>query len=197
MRRAIGWLLAVALTATSLAAQGAPPGTDIYLVRLRSGATISDPPENLTNRPGYDNQPAFTPDGKAILFTSIRADGQADVYRLDLATRAITQLTKTPESEYSPTPLPTGTGFSVVRVEMDSTQRLWAFNAQGHSPVLLLPDVAPVGYHLWLDDHTLALFVDGNNGSYGHCIVGSYPCQEGGSGGIMGVVSPLMAQYAY
>ncbi len=45
-------------------------------------------------------------------------------------------------------------------------------------------------------DHTLALFVDGNNGSYGHCIVGSYPCQEGGSGGIMGVVSPLMAQYA-
>ncbi len=162
MRRTIGWLLGAALTATSLGAQGAPPSTDIYLVRLRAGATIGDPPVNVTHRPGYDNQPAFTPDGRAMLFTSIGAGAQADVYRLDLATRAIAQLTKTPESEYSPTPLPTGTGFSVVRVEMDSAQRLWAFNAQGRSPVLLLPGIAPVGYHVWLDDHTLALFVLGN-----------------------------------
>jgi dipeptidyl aminopeptidase/acylaminoacyl peptidase len=161
MTRAIGWTLAAALAAASLSAQSAPPATDIYLVRLRAGATISDPPVNLTHRPGYDNQPAFTPDGRAILFTSIHADGQADIYRLDLATRAVTQLTKTPESEYSPTPLPGGTGFSVVRVEMDSTQRLWAFNAHGQAPVLLLPDIAPVGYHVWLDDHTLALFVLG------------------------------------
>ncbi|MDE3172239.1 MAG: PD40 domain-containing protein [Gemmatimonadota bacterium] len=162
MRRTIGWLVGAALTATSLAAQGAPPSTDIYLVRLRAGATIGDPPENVTHRPGYDNQPAFTPDGKAILFTSIRADAQADVYRLDLATRAIARLTDTPESEYSPTPLPTGSGFSVVRVERDSAQRLWAFNAQGGAPVLLLPGIAPVGYHVWLDDHTLALFVLGH-----------------------------------
>ncbi len=165
MKRAIGGLLALTITATTLAAQGGPPSTDIYLVRLRAGATIGDPPVNLTHRPGYDNEPAFTRDGKAILFTSIHADGQADVYRVDLATRAITQLTKTPESEYSPTPLPTGTGFSVVRVEMDSAQRLWAFNAHGQAPVLLLPDIAPVGYHVWLNDHTLALFVLGNPNS--------------------------------
>lgn len=164
MKRTIGVVVAAVLVAGIASAQGAPSGTDIYLVRLRgpAGSEVGDPPVNLTHRPGYDNEPAFTPDGTALLFASIHDDGQADIYRLDLATRAITRLTHTPESEYSPTPLPTGTGFSVVRVERDSTQRLWAFAANGRAPVLLLPDIAPVGYHLWLDDHTLALYVLGH-----------------------------------
>jgi dipeptidyl aminopeptidase/acylaminoacyl peptidase len=165
--RSLGLSLACLLAASSLAAQSAPPATDIYLVRLRgnAGGAVSDPPVNLTHRPGYDNQPAFTSNGRAILYTAILNDGQADTYRLDLATRATTRLTRTPESEYSPTPMPTGGGFSVVRVEADSAQRLWAFNAQGEAPVLLLPNIAPVGYHLWLDDHTLALFVLGSPNS--------------------------------
>ena len=163
MQRSIGVALAVCLSASTLAAQGAPPGTDIYLVRLRGApaGAIDGPPVNLTHRAGYDNQPAFTPDGRTLLYTSIRADGQADIYRVDLGSRTVTQLTHTPESEYSPTPMPTGGGFSVVRVERDSAQRLWAFNAEGRSPALLLPHIAPVGYHVWLNDHTLALFVLG------------------------------------
>ncbi len=164
MKRTIGGMLAVLVTASALAAQSAPPATDIYLVRLRgaAGGAISDPPVNLTHRPGYDNQPAFTPDGRALLYTAIGDDGQADTYRIDLRTRASTRLTHTVESEYSPTPMPTGDGFSVVRVERDSAQRLWAFNAAGQAPVLLLPNIAPVGYHVWLDDHTVALFVLGS-----------------------------------
>ena len=167
MKRFIGVSLATVLTASTLAAQAGPPATDIYLVRLRGagGGAISDPPVNLTQRAGYDNQPAFTADGRALLYTSIRDDGQADTYRLDLASRTSTRLTDTPESEYSPTPMPAGGGFSVVRVERDSAQRLWAFNAEGRAPVLLLPGIAPVGYHLWLDDHTLALFVLGSPNS--------------------------------
>ncbi|HVZ77658.1 MAG TPA: hypothetical protein VG818_06730 [Gemmatimonadaceae bacterium] len=153
----------LALAGAAAYAQAAPPSTDIYLVRLRVSpqVAIDDPPRNVTNRPGYDNQPAFTPDSKAILFTSIHEDGQADTYRLDIASGAITRLTRTPESEYSPTPLPNGQGFSVVRVEADSTQRLWAFNSAGRSPVLLFADIKPVGYHLWLDDHAAALYVLG------------------------------------
>ncbi len=167
MKRFIGVSLATVLAASALAAQAGPPATDIYLVPLRGagGGAISDPPVNLTHRQGYDNQPAFTADGRSLLYTSIRDDGQADIYKLDLASRTSTRLTDTPESEYSPTPMPAGGGFSVVRVERDSAQRLWAFNAAGRAPVLLLPDIAPVGYHLWLDDHTLALFVLGSPNS--------------------------------
>jgi hypothetical protein len=58
--------------------------------------------------------------------------------------------------------VPAGNAFSAVRVEMDSTQRLWRFDLDGSNPVVVLPDVKPVGYHAWADDTTLALFVLGN-----------------------------------
>ena len=140
-----------------------PPATDIYLAGLRvtRGRVTVDAPVNVTARPGYDNQPCFLPDGRAFLYTSIREDSQADIYRYDIAGKTSTRLTTTPESEYSPTPLPNGTGFSVIRVEADSTQRLWAFDADGSQPRLVLDSIKPVGYHAWGDDHTLVLFVLG------------------------------------
>jgi len=57
--------------------------------------------------------------------------------------------------------MPDSTRFSAVRVESDGTQRLWAFDLDGSNPTLLLPDVAPVGYHAWVDEETVALFVLG------------------------------------
>jgi len=47
-------------------------------------------------------------------------------------------------------------------------------------------------------DWTDALWVDANNGVAGHCINGGFlgSCQEGTSGGVMGVVSGTMAGYA-
>jgi len=149
------------LSSAPLAAQA--PSTDVWLAPLsRVGdSLVVGTPRNLTNRPGYDNQPSFTPDSRAILYTSIREDGQADIYRYDLASGAITRLTSTPESEYSPTATPDGKHFSVVRVERDSTQRLWRFPLAGGEPSLVLEQVKPVGYHAWVDDTTLALFVLG------------------------------------
>jgi hypothetical protein len=148
-----------------LVAQGLP-STDIYLADLRveRGRVTVGAAVNVTARPGYDNQPYFLPDGRAFLYTSIREDGQADVYRYDLRTGSGRRVTATPESEYSPTPLPggRGSGFSCVRVEADSTQRLWAFDADGARPRLVLEAIKPVGYHAWADDHTLGLFVLGS-----------------------------------
>ncbi|MDQ3389291.1 MAG: hypothetical protein M3483_07290 [Gemmatimonadota bacterium] len=146
------------------AASAPAPGSEIYLAplvrrggRIDIGATV-----NITRRPGYDNQPSFTPDGAAVLFTSRREDGQADIYRFDIASGVTTRVTTTPESEYSPTMTPSGEGISVVRVEADSTQRLWEFPVGGGDPSLILPEVRPVGYHAWLDAGTLALFVLGS-----------------------------------
>jgi WD40 repeat protein len=145
-----------------------PPGTDIYLARLmRTGI---EQPINITNRPGYDNQPSFTPDGKGILFT--QSDGkQTDIYLYDFASRSseATRITNTPESEYSPTVTPDGLSVSVIRVEAgppasldpDARQRLWRFSRDGQNPALVLENVKPVGYHAWGPDGLLALFVLG------------------------------------
>jgi hypothetical protein len=160
-------VLGVACTATlggSAFAQAGVPSTDIYLapLSLEHGRPVVGAPVNITHRDGYDNQPSFTPDGRALLYTSIRGDGQADTYRYDLATRATSRVTNTTESEYSPTVMPGGKRFSVIRVEADSTQRLWSFAMDGSDPRVVLADIKPVGYHLWLDDHRLALFVLGD-----------------------------------
>ena len=118
---------------------------------------------NITNSPGYDNQPSFTPDGGGILFTSIRGGGtQTDIYRYSVAAGTSARVTDTPESEYSPTMTPDGAHISVIRVESDGAQRLWRFTLDGRAPELVLADVKPVGYHAWTDDHTLALFVLGS-----------------------------------
>ena len=146
----------------ALLALQAPPATDIYVAELRvANRRVSvGAPVNVTARPGYDNQPFFLSDGRSFLYTSVR-DSQSDIYRYDLDRKTSVRVTATRESEYSPTPLPTGNGFSVVRVEPDSTQRLWAFNADGSRPRLVLDSIKPVGYHAWANDHTLLLFVLG------------------------------------
>lgn len=141
-----------------------PPGTDIWVADLaiRDGHAIVGAPVNVTARPGYDNQPAFLPDGSGFLYTRIGADGEADIWRYDFATHAAHAVTTTPESEYSPTVMPRAGGISVVRVELDSTQRLWRLDLDGSHPTLLFQQIKPVGYHAWAGDSVLALYVLGN-----------------------------------
>lgn len=143
-----------------------PPGQDIWLARLARGAdgrlAVRDP-ENVTSRPGYDNQPFFLPDGSGFWYTVIDNAGQADIWLYDLEERRAWPVTSTaPESEYSATPLPGGGGFSAIRVEADSTQRLWRFGMDGGSAEVIFPGIAPVGYHAWGADRRVAMFVLGD-----------------------------------
>jgi len=158
------WLIAALVQSGAQSpAQSGPPGTDIYVANLayRSGRYVVGKFANITKRPGYDNQPSFLADGQSLLYTSIRDDKQADIYRYAFKDGSTTQLTATPESEYSPTPTLDGKSFSVIRVEADSSQRLWKFPFGGGEPALVLKSVKPVGYHLWIDERTLALFILG------------------------------------
>lgn len=152
-------LLTLALQA---AAPAPPPATEIYLASLQpaDGSVQVGSPSNISNNPGYDNQPFFLPDG-SVLFTSNRDGKQTDIYQYSPASRAMTRLTSTAESEYSPTRTPAGDSVSVIRVEADGTQRLWRFPLQGGEPSLVLTNVKPVGYHAWVDAETLVLFVLG------------------------------------
>lgn len=154
-------LCMAALTAASLPAQS-PPAADIWLADLavRDGHVQVGTPVNVTARPGYDNQPAFFADGSGFYYTHI-AGGQADVWRYDIATGRSTRVTETSESEYSPRPLRDGPGFSVVRVEADSTQRLWRFAPDGSAPTVVLSDLRPVGYYAWASPTRVAAFVLG------------------------------------
>lgn len=137
----------------------ATPATDIYLYRFAQFARGSAV-FNITNRTGYDNQP-FWEKNDRILYTAL-SGGQYDIRSIDLGDGVNGAVTSTPESEYSAALTPDGKSISVVRVERDSTQRLWRFPRDGSEPSLVLKDIKPVGYFAWLDSTTLALFVLGS-----------------------------------
>ena len=150
-------------TPTPSAAASPPPATEIFVVPLtnRKGALKTGKPLRITSWDGYNNQPMFLGDGRSLLYTSIRADRQADIYRYHLRNHATERITDTPESEYSPTVTPGGRFISVIRVEADGTQRLWKFPLAGGPPTLVLDRIKPVGYHTWIAADSLMLFVLG------------------------------------
>ena len=61
-----------------------------------------------------------------------------DIYRYVVASKRIEAVTQTPESEYSATVTPDGERISVIRVEGDGTQRLWAFSINGTASLFLV-----------------------------------------------------------
>lgn len=113
-------------------------------------------PVNITQRPGYDNQPSFAVDGKAVYYTSIRENDQADIYMYDIAAQSTKQITQTNTSEYSPV-IQLGEGLTVVMVEPDSSQRLWLFRSDG-SQVPLLEKVDSIGYYAIVNEKYVAFF---------------------------------------
>ena len=136
------------------------PETDIWLFKIKTEdkKLVLGQGKNITARKGYDNQPFFTPDGKSILYVSIREDNQADIYRYDLSKQQSFQLTKTKESEYSPNFTPDGASVSCVVVEADSTQRLWLYNLDGTVKKCYNEGIDSIGYYSWLSNDTLLYY---------------------------------------
>ena len=158
-------LTVVALLMLTTEARSQAPDPDIFLVTLsrNGGRLAATGARNATNRPGYDNQPNWSADGNTLFYTSVREDAQADIWRLTPGTSASVRVTTTAaESEYSATPMPHRNAISVIRVERDSTQRLWSVPLDGSPSTVVLERIKPVGYHTWANDTLLALFVLGS-----------------------------------
>lgn len=64
--------------------------------------------EQLTDDPAYDDQAAFSPDGKQIVFVSTRASGRANLWTLNLRTRNAKPLTTGRGGDFRPSWSPDG-----------------------------------------------------------------------------------------
>ena len=64
--------------------------------------------ERLTDSPAYDDQAAFSPDGQHLVFVTTRAGGTADLWTMDLRTRASKALTSGPGGDFRPSWSPDG-----------------------------------------------------------------------------------------
>jgi hypothetical protein len=144
----------------SLSAFAQLPETDIWLFKIekKENTYSYSNPLNITQRAGYDNQPTFTPDGKSVLYVCIDSTKQADIYQYAISKKRVINLTKSEVSEYSPTILPIGSGFSCVVVEKDSAQRVWKFHLDGTFNSIVHHGTDSIGYHTWLTNDTLLYY---------------------------------------
>ena len=146
----------------SLVAQTAPPATEVFLAPLiwTNSAVSVGAPVNISNNPGYDNQPSFLSDSSAVLFASNRDGKQNDIYKYDIASKQVMQLTKTDENEYSPLVAPDGTSFITVH---GAEQSLFRYDMDGSHPRLAFQyGKELIGYHVWTSPTEFAAFILAN-----------------------------------
>lgn len=159
-------LASLILLAAAQQAVPAPPplpDTDILLYEIsvnKNGVALGHG-RNITARAGYDNQPSFSLDGKAILFSARRDGAQNDIYRFEMMSDAVRRLTRSPKNEYSPRESPDGKSFTVVWEDSGKIQEIWRYPMKGGRPVtvLKLPDL--IGYYAFATPNVVFAFILG------------------------------------
>ena len=115
--------------------------------------------EQLTFGPYYDNQPAFSPDGSQIAFTSDRDGSDGNIFLLHLSGGEPFQLTQV-EHAGRPTWSPDGKSIIYLRYSISTSRRPPAvvsrISAQGGKPETLTAPSKVIGSAFFLPDGRLA-----------------------------------------
>ncbi|MCE2611810.1 nuclear transport factor 2 family protein [Flavobacteriaceae bacterium D16] len=150
------WLWALTLLYSGLFAQ---TNTEVFLISLDVKGEKKEVgiARNISNNPGYDNQPAFYNDN-VVLFSSMRA-GQTDIASYHLNKQIKTWITDTPDaSEYSPLKIPGKKKISSIRLQNDGLQRLYSYPFEKGKAKELIADLK-VGYHVWYSEDIIVCTV--------------------------------------
>lgn len=145
------------------------PKSSITLFELdQSSSTSLKNARYLTgfNADGYNNQPSFFDEHTIYISSDWNAKGQTDIVKLNLLREAILKVTDTDESEFSPTLMPDGQHFSTITVPPgkigEQPQFLWQYPLdRTGSGNAVTYDFANVGYHNWLSENEVAIFLVG------------------------------------
>lgn len=122
-------------------------------------------PRNITQHPGYDNQPFFHPTQPLLFYASFDDQGRAEIRSYNLKSKKTIQVTQTSEREYSPTVTPDLKYVSCIIQRDNGAQDLGKYPLEGGTAVVMV-DYLTVGYHAWLDNSNVGLFVLGEPNSF-------------------------------
>lgn len=166
-RHIAGVMLATALSlgfSVTTIAQGFP-ATDLWLADIVDG--VPGQPARISQGEGYNNQPHFSGDGTVVYYTrEMHGDDgfvQTDIAAYDIASATTRMVNQTVESEFSPTPMPGHNALSVIQMDLDQKQYLYAIDITSGDMEILFPDIEPVGYHAWIDAEQVAMFILGDS----------------------------------
>src|SRR5688572_5847764 len=138
-----------------------PNPVNLWIVDLKwTGNQLSvGTPVKLTNDNGTNSQPSFSPDGRSVVFSATRDSGSSEIYRIDLATRTETRITRTPENENSPTVNAAGEYVAVrwVPATLFKQFGVWKYSADGTPTTGVLRGADTTGYYTPLGRGNYAL----------------------------------------
>jgi Tol biopolymer transport system component len=139
---------------------------DSRSAELEAAAT-SRPPDattNLTQHPAEDRSPAWSPDGRRLLFESDR-DGNRDIYVMAADGTGVQRLTHDEGEDAQPAWAPDGRRI-VFRSDRDAGTGLWKLDLEpGATPVFLLADSSPELTPDWAPDGSRIAFTSVRSGN--------------------------------
>lgn len=141
------------------------PATDLYMIQYSNVDTQFNLKKvsylSAFNPLGYNNQPTFIGLDELYMTTDVYSLGKPEVVKLNLQDETLERMTMSEESDFSPSPLPNGNGFSTVRIEQDGvTQTLWAYNDRNFSQgARIFEEISTIGYYKWLSEEDIAMFM--------------------------------------
>lgn len=125
--------------------------TDIYLVEADGTGTI-----RLTREPGADVNPAWSPDGKKIVFASDR-NGNREIYVMNADGTDPVRLTQNSAADYRPAYSPDGKRIAFVS-ERGGNADVYLMNADGTNVSRLTTDLAVDTEPAWSPDGRRIVF---------------------------------------
>jgi hypothetical protein len=133
--------------------------TEVWIgdLDLREGRFEVSGLSNISNKPGYDNQPAFFPDGSGLYYTTQALDLSdtglgVHAVKYDLLTGAATPLPSA--LGFSPTPTADARRLTTLR-----EGSVWLYDAAGRE-IGRLTETNTAGYYTRFDDRTWVLFMN-------------------------------------
>jgi dipeptidyl aminopeptidase/acylaminoacyl peptidase len=132
---------------------------DIWIMR-KDGSEL----RQLTTHPGHDWTPRWSPDGKKILFTSLRS-GNRDLFVIPVSGGGLIQLTSHPAEDITGDWSPDGQliGFDSNR---SGNMDLWLISSEGKNLRQLTFDEAPDLLLTWSPDGKQIVFSSNRTGYY-------------------------------
>jgi Tol biopolymer transport system component/tRNA A-37 threonylcarbamoyl transferase component Bud32 len=175
-RRRARWVVGIAAVAAGVVllvvllsgGSGGPVGletADILVLRIDGGTTV-----DLTNDPGSDQSPAWSPDGTRIAFSSNRS-GNSDIYVMNTDGSGLVRLTHHTSDQSSPVWTPDGSRIVFVS-EQTGNRDIFSMDPDGTNPVQLTSDLSTDTWPSVSPDGQTIAFVSQRDGNYEIYVMG-------------------------